>query len=223
MNKYNCNCNQAAGYQPCMKPAQITLRTTVLPANLGPDTEGAPYAPRLGAHYNAVVKYQANGAVYIYDSNGIYTLVEPANYDELVQKVDGLAEALTALQTKEQEDVDNLQTNINAEVNARTEADAAINQRITDIQNSPDVRFIEPTYAALQELDKSGIGDKDYARVLQDENHNGASTYYQFNLADQAWEYVGEVGSYYTKEEIDNMIGDVESLLTKLDTGEGAE
>lgn len=233
MNKF-CKCEQTAGYEPCTRPPKITLRTVALPANLGDDTEGAPYAPRLGAYYNTVVQYLSNKATYIYDSNGIYTLVEPGNYDQLVAKVDGLAEALTALQEKEQsdvdnlqvninqlankeaEDVENLQTNINTEVNARTAADDEIHQRITDIQNSPDVRFIEPTYAALEELDKTGIGDKDYARVLQDENHDGASTYYQFDLANQTWDYVGEVGSYYTKEQINAMIGDINSVLDEI-------
>lgn len=254
----NCNCNNnSVGQVPCGRPAKITLRTKVYPAALGDDTEGAPYAPRLGACYNTVVLYQANGAIYLYDSNGIYTNIEPGGYAELVAKVDGLAEALEELKQKEQEDVDNLQENINqlankeaedvenlqtninqevenreaaitAEATAREEADTEINQRITDIQNSPDVRFIEPTYAALEELDKTGIGDKDYARVLQDENHDGASTYYQYDLANQTWNYVGEVGDYYTKgqidtkfDEVNNKIGDIDTLLTQLNTGTG--
>lgn len=289
---------------PCEKPKKITLRTQTIPAQLGDDSTGSAYAPKPGYAFNTIVHYLANDAVYIYDSNGVFTKVKDPGFAELVKKVEafelsldelynpakigymvktaaeleGLSPtvvpsnefvlvtedethdgrpslyyynpsagqfvyaypaspyyekpfvdaAIAALQTninnvmnKEVADVANLQTNINAEVNARQAADAEVNQRITDIQNSPDVRFIEGTYAELEALDKSDIGDKDYARVLQDENHDGASTYYQFDLATQTWNYVGEVGSYYTKQQIDEMIGDVESLLTKLDTGEG--
>lgn len=225
MNK-NCNCNKPAGIGqiPCT-PAQITLRTVVLPANLGDDTTGAPYAPRLGLYYNTVVQYQANGATYIYDSNGIYTLVEPGNYAELVAKVDGLEEVLTALQTKEQEDVDNLQTNINQLANKEAEdvenLQTNINEVANDLaeyKNSPDVRFIEPTYAALEALDKTGIGDKDYARVLQDENHDDASTYYQYDLATETWNYVGEVGEYYTKQQIDAQVQTLTNNIDAIDT-----
>lgn len=237
MNNCFCNKPRRIGQVPC--PSEITLRTVVLPANLGDDTEGAPYAPRIGMHYNTVVLYQANGAIYLYDSNGIYTNIEPGGYAELVAKVDGLAEALEELKVKEQFDVDNLQTNINnvmnkemedvnnlqininAEVNAREAADEAIHQRITDIQNSPDVRYIVGTYAELEDIDPAEIGDKDYARVLQDADHDGASTYYQYDLATKTWNYVGEVGDYYTKEQIDAMIGDIDSLLKDLDTGAG--
>lgn len=270
----------------CQKPANITLRTQVLPANLGTDAEGQPYAPAVGSFYDTIVHYLANGAVYLYDSNGVFTQVTPSDYAVLVETVASYKQALAELydptkialmvkteaelqslaptvvpagqfvlvvedethdgrpylysydavaqkwvaayaaspyyektiidsfvanlqtninnvMNKEMQDVDNLQTNINTEVNAREAADTEINQRITDIQNSPDVRFIVGTYAELEELDKAEVGDKDYARVLQDENHEGASTYYQFSLADQTWTYVGEVGSYYTKDQID--------------------
>lgn len=223
MKKYNCNCDGAATNVCGMPPTKITLRTVVLPASLGTDTEGAPYAPALGRWYNSVVSYQANGAVYVYDSNGIYTLVEPANYAELVAKVDGLEEALTALQEKEQSDVDNLQENINQLANKEAEDVENLQTNINtvaneleDYKNSPDVRYIEATYAALEAIDKSTIGDQDYARVLQDETHEEASTYYQFNTANQEWTYVGQTGPYYTKEQIDEMIGQAVNQLENI-------
>lgn len=263
------------------KPDKITLRTVVIPANLGTDAEGSAYAPKAGAYYNTIVVYQATGAVYVYDSNGVYTQVENGGYEELVQTVNGFASQMDELydpdpigltvktyaeletygpealplntvalveadETHKDEaslyyynpstaswtylkqaspyytkaHVDTIENALEQEIANREAADTTLqdsldtlDQRVTDMQNSPDVRFIEPTYAALEELDKTGIGDKDYARVLQDENHQGASTYYQFNLADQTWEYVGEVGSYYTKEQIDAMIGQAVTQL----------
>lgn len=231
MNKCDCHNNCGAGYMPGPVPAKITLRTVVIPASLGTDTEGNAYAPKSGMYYNTVVLYQATGAVFLYDSNGVYTQIEPDNYAELVQKVEGLEAALTALQEKEQEDVENLQTNINqlankeaedvadlqtninTEVNAREAADTEINQRIDDIINSPDVRYIESTYADLEAIDKSTIGDQDYARVLQDETHENASTYYQFNKANETWNYVGQTGPYYTKEQMDAALAGKQSTL----------
>lgn len=259
----NCNCNQTTSISPlygaqdiahsCIdRPTQIILRTVVIPAGAGTDADNGAFAPKPGAYYNTIVKYQATDDIYIYDSNGIYSLLSPEGYKELKAKVAGLDEALTALELKEQEDVDNLQENINQlankeaedvenlqininkEVNAREaaiianqaaweKANAELNERIDDVVNSPDVRFIVDSYTALEAIDKTSVGDQDYARVLQDETHEGASTYYQFNKATNSWTYIGEVGSYYTKQQIDDMIGDIESLLTNLDTGEGVE
>lgn len=81
---------------PC-KPSKITLRTKTIPANLGTDAEGQPYAPALGSAYNTIVFYLANGAVYIYDSNGVYTEVEPGGFAELVQTVESFKQALNEL------------------------------------------------------------------------------------------------------------------------------
>lgn len=239
MNK--CNCNESAAYScvPAPNPCRVAIRTQVIPATLGDDTAGAPYAPLAGKWYNTVVSYQANGANYIFDSNGVYTKITPANYDKLVAQVAGLEEALTALQAKEQADVENLQaninqifnkeamdvealqTNINAEVNAREAADTALSNRVEEIHNSPDVVDIVDTYAALEAYNTSTLHDNDIVRVLRDETHNGESYYYRWNATEKTWAPVGSVGDYYTKQEIDSMIGDVETTLNNLDSGEG--
>lgn len=281
------------------KPTEITLRTVVLPASLGTEAEGEPYAPKPGAYYNTVVKYQSTGAIFIYDSNGVYTevlvpgevdveevvetlqqqmaeLYTPAKigyYVDSVEELDSLspnvvpagqmvqvtkdathdgvdslyyyntasgqwtyAYAATPYYTKDFVDsvTEALQTNINTEVeareaainaeqSAREQADnefhqeiANLNTRIEDIVNSPDVRYIVDTYADLEAIDKSTIGDQDYARVLQDETHEDASTYYQFNKTAGEWNYVGQTGPYYTKEQIDSMIGNIDSILDEI-------
>lgn len=319
----NCNCGDKTipASQPldkscACKPAKVTFRTKPIPASLGDDT-GA-YKPEPGSAYDTLVIYQANGAIYFYDSNGVFTCIRDGFADADHEKLYALAEELEKLYdpavaytevdsfeelqelapsdipsdafvsvrhdethdyretlyywdpaektwhydgfaspyyTKDVLDIlfeqldlritqeaearekmdDTLQTEINQvvadieeEIENREAADKEINDRITDIQNSPDVRFIVDTHADLEELDKSGVADKDYARVLQDETHEGASTYYQFNLADQAWTYVGMTGPYYTKQEVDEkiadvekQIGDIDAALTTLDTGEG--
>lgn len=280
------------------KPSKITLRTAYIPANLGDDT-GA-YAPKPGDYYNAIVIYGANGTVYVYDSNGVYTkvfdglsqeaiteiqeqmdginadlteLFEPITPNEIVDTYEALEalnpadypanaifevlhdenhngadslyyydagtgtwqyqrgaspyyvkhviDAIVAnLQTNinlevmaREKDRDNLQANINAEVEAREAADTALTNRIDEIVNSPDVRYIVDTYAELEKV--TGMGDQDYARVLQDETHEGASTYYQYNKTEAKWGYVGQTGPYYTKTEIDEKLADIDTA--KLD------
>lgn len=48
-------------------------RKIVIPAVLGDDSKDSDYAPYEGMYYNAVVEYKANGAVYIFSGDGIYT------------------------------------------------------------------------------------------------------------------------------------------------------
>jgi len=49
------------------------FRKIVIPAVMGDDSEDSPAAPENGAYRNALVEYEANGALYIYSSEGIYT------------------------------------------------------------------------------------------------------------------------------------------------------
>lgn len=130
MNNCNqgCGCNHGAGViaGPCTSRncgksnENLRIKTVVLQPSLGTDEKGQPYAPKLGAYINTIVTYQANGALYLYDSRGIFTKVTS----------DSTAEALTAEITDrvaqgEQlneaivKTAEMLQTNINVEVNAR--------------------------------------------------------------------------------------------------------
>lgn len=88
MNKCECKTNHRAERKACPCPCEITLRTKLIPANLGTDAEGQAFAPALGAEHNMIVHYQANGAVYIYDSNGEYTNVKPADGPDVAEKLE---------------------------------------------------------------------------------------------------------------------------------------
>lgn len=68
MNKEcpNFNCNRP-------KDCCSTLKKVSIPAVMGDDSEGSPVAPCNGAYQNALVEYEANGALYIYSSDGIFT------------------------------------------------------------------------------------------------------------------------------------------------------
>lgn len=71
-----------------------------------------------------------------------------------------------------------------------------VEDEVERLENNPDVVDIVPTYAALQNYDTSSLTDKDIIRVLQDETHDGDSTYYRYNAQSGTWTYVGESKQY---------------------------
>lgn len=72
----------------------------------------------------------------------------------------------------------------------------SIEEEVEEIKNNPDVVDIVATYADLQAYDTQHLTDKDIIRVLQDETHDGESTYYRYNKQDDTWTYVGESKQY---------------------------
>ena len=66
MAKLNCTCGKS-------KDDCCPFRKIVIPAVMGDDSEDSPSAPENGAYVNALVEYEANGAMYIYASDGIFT------------------------------------------------------------------------------------------------------------------------------------------------------
>lgn len=202
----------------CDEPT-VFIRTQIVPASMGTSESGQPYAPKNGTFYNTLVRYEADGAVFIYDSAGVYTPI--AN---VVLSVNGKT-GKVVLTTADVENVsgyinaDEAQTLVDAgiatvaedltvETEARVQGDATLQQEIDDIKNSPDVVDIVATYADLQAYGTSSLGDKDVIRVLRDETHGGASTYYRWSAATSSFTFIGEVGDYYTKDQTDSLLAD---------------
>lgn len=59
--KYDCRKNSC----------KCGLRYVNIPAGLGDDSSSSDVAPKVGDYCNSIVKYEANGAVYIYSTEGI--------------------------------------------------------------------------------------------------------------------------------------------------------
>ena len=89
-----------------------------------------------------------------------------------------------------------------------------IEEEIEELKNNPDVADIVATYADLEAYDTSKLTDKDIIRVLADETHDGASTYYRWSASTQTFTYIGEVGDYYTKGQTDILLADKQDKLT---------
>lgn len=133
--------------------------------------------PAIGKYRNVLLQYAANDHIYLYSSDGIPTSITANIPQEILDQI--------------------------AELEAN---DVELQQEIDDLKNSPDVVDIVPTYAALQAYDTSKLGDNDIIRVLADETHDGQSTYYRWNATASSWTYIGAVGDYYTKTQVDNLI-----------------
>lgn len=68
-----------------------------------------------------------------------------------------------------------------------------VEEEVERLENNPDVVDIVATYQDLQNYDTSGLTDKDIIRVLQDETHDGNSTYYRWNTTTSQFDFVGEI------------------------------
>ena len=120
--------------------------------------------------------------------------------------------------TRTQDLIMDVAERIITEEETRYREDQILQGEIDEIKNNPDVFDIVPTYAALQAYDTSQLTDKDIIRVLVDETHDGASTYYRWSTQTQTFTYIGEVGDYYTKSQIDALLDTKQDELTP---GEG--
>ena len=101
-----------------------------------------------------------------------------------------------------------LSTAVNTEQGAREQADIGLQRQIDGITSSSDVKDIVGTYAELQNYDTSTLGNNDIIKVIQDNTHNDAMTYYRWNTTTQQFTYVGQEGPYYTKSETDTTLLD---------------
>lgn len=165
-------------------PKQLSMfRKVVVPASMGDDIENPP---KVGKYCNVILYYEANDQVYLYSSDGIPTRIT-VDIDELKAQIAAVRKDLTT------------------ETTERKDADQEIWTEIETIEASSDVVDVVGTYAELQAYDTSKLHDNDLIKVLQDETHDDAITYYRWNGS--AFTYVGAEGPYYTATETDTLLG----------------
>lgn len=81
-------------------------------------------------------------------------------------------------------------------------------------------------FEIVQTLPQTGSEDTIYLVPLAEPDIEG-NNYAEYLYVNGTWELLGKIGvqvdlsNYYTKEEIDDMVGDVENILTTLDVGGG--
>lgn len=138
----------------CNRPNPLIFRKVIIPAALGDDKE---YPPENGAYCNALVIYEANDAIYIYSSDGIWTKLSGKidNYEHLTNKpsingveligdvtleelgIENLVDDAIAAEAAAREESDiELQDAIDAEEDARIAADEAIISQIPTVNDA---------------------------------------------------------------------------------------
>lgn len=173
-------------------PKQLSMfRKVVVPASMGDDVENPP---KVGKYCNVILYYEANDQVYLYSSDGIPTRIT-VDIDELKAQIAAVRKDLTT------------------ETTERKDADQEIWTEIETIEASSDVVDVVGTYAELQQYDTSKLHDNDLIKVLQDETHNDAITYYRWSTSTSSFSYVGAEGPYYTASETDTLLAAKQDTL----------
>lgn len=181
------NCNKPCSFKKCPKVpkhgcACCPFRKVVIPEVLGDDSEGSDYAPENGAYQNALVEYKANGAMYIYSSDGIYTKVS---------MVAGSAGAAT---------VQYVDSRVTGEASARVAGDAATlaaAKEYTDEHSGPGgvtKQYVDDQDAATL-LSAEGYADSIKPTKTSDLTNDGASGDSTYVEADDLAE-VATTGAY---------------------------
>lgn len=82
------------------------------------------------------------------------------------------------------------------------QTDTNLQSQIDAITSASDVADIVGTYEELQSYDTSKLTTNAIVKVLEDDTHNNASSYYRWTGS--TWSYIGSEGPYYTKSEVDS-------------------
>lgn len=159
------------------------------------------YTPQIGDYCNHIVIDKEKDIKYIFDRDGVYTVM---SLGKTITSYDEYREG--------QKDTDVFSTG--AVVEGIDSAVTALEEEIQEVRDHTDVVDIVGTYADLQAYDTSTLGDNDIIKVIADETHDGATTYYRWDKDTSTWEYIGEQGPYYTKDETDGLLADKQDTLT---------
>lgn len=107
-----------------------------------------------------------------------------------------------------------LGTRIDNEILARQGGDNNLQTQIDAITSKSDVVDVVANYAALQAYDTQHLGNNDVIKVLDDETHDDAQTYYRWNKTAGTWSYIGSEAPYYSKGQIDQQMQAKQDKLT---------
>lgn len=146
---------------------------------------------------------QTYGNIVTHNVSEFATSAQGALADTALQPNDNISELTNNLSYQTATQVAN---SIAVETNNRELADNSLQSQIDAIVSASDVFDIVGTYAELQAYDISTVPVNDIIKVLVDNTHAGAATYYRCIETNnvKSWSYIGSEGAYYTKGEADN-------------------
>ena len=113
----------------------------------------------------------------------------------------------------------NLQANIDLEAQARSTKDIDLQNQIDAITSGTDVVDVVSVYdrtnydpqplTDIVHYDTSKLKDQNIVKVLLDETHNDATSYYRWFVNPEGhWSYIGSLGPFYTKAETDSRLAE---------------
>ena len=97
--KDSCKCGlRLISFPAALGDDKCGLRLISFPAALGDDSKGSPVAPKNGDYCNALVKYESNGHMYIYSTEGVPERLSSngtLNFEELLNRPQYNGEIMT--------------------------------------------------------------------------------------------------------------------------------
>lgn len=132
----SCNCGGAGNCgSKCRCDSECNgLKKVVIPAVLGDDSADSPVAPCNGAYHNTIVEYEANGVLYVYSSDGIYTKMEGQVTKQYVdQLVEAEADARKEADADLEDHICTVEDALAEEIEDRKEADEELQDSVYDL------------------------------------------------------------------------------------------
>ena len=158
------------------------------------------------------IKNKVNAA-YAHIANMVNTLDDSATHYPTTHAVTA---AIGAEATARESADSALDARIDGEETAREQADSELQAQIDAISSKSDVVDVVASYVELIAYDTSAIGDNDVIKVLEDETHDDAESYYRWNLTTQTWGYIGSQGPFVTPSEMQTALnGKVDKVAGK--------
>lgn len=136
-------------------------------------------------------------------------------------KLNQTANSLSSLTGAVEAEIEQRKVADAAEAEAREAADIELQKQIDAIESASDVVDVINSHKDLDKYDTSSLKDNDIIKVLKDEEHNDAISYYRYQKNSKIFDYIGSVGPYVTPAELDDKIdGVVDGKQDKLIDGE---
>jgi len=168
------------------------------------------YTPHSGDYRNTIVQDDAQNKTWLFDCGGTFLDISSGRGLITVANEAGDHEEYAISQafvTHELRDIKGDITIIDGDIDN-------INEEIRLIKAASDVVDIVGTYADLLTYDTTKLNDNDTIKVLVDETHDDAESYYRWSTSTEAFSYVGSLGPFYTENEIDTLLGGKQNTLT---------
>lgn len=103
--------------------------------------------------------------------------------------------------------IDDTEEAIGNEADERAESDSDLQSQIDAITSKSDVVDVVASYVELVAYDTSALGDNDVVKVLADETHDDAESYYRWDITTETWGYIGSQGPFVTPAEMQTALG----------------